>query len=73
VVGGLLQTAFSLAEHSYVWKIKPSQEEMVTTIRLVSESPDRLYVVSIWISAVVSLAALPAWLYVWRRNTPRSP
>ncbi|HKI36748.1 MAG TPA: hypothetical protein VKA46_33140 [Gemmataceae bacterium] len=72
LVGGLLQTAFSLAEHSYMWKIKPAQEEVEPTIRLISESPERWYVASIWLSALVSLVGMLAWLYVFLRAR-RSP
>ncbi len=77
LVGGLLQTAFSLAEHSWIWKIKPATEAAEPTIRLISESPDRLYVASIWMSAAVSLVGLLAWLLVFevlrRRGAPRGP
>jgi hypothetical protein len=67
LVGGLAQTAFSLAEHSFVWKIKPAEEPVVPTIQLLSDAPDRVYVACIWVSAVVSLAGAAAWLYVFRR------
>jgi hypothetical protein len=66
LVGGLLQIGFSLAEHSWVWKIKPTEEAREPTIRLIGESPDRLYVASIWLSAAASAVALPAWVAVFR-------
>ncbi|HEX5270757.1 MAG TPA: hypothetical protein VFW33_09735, partial [Gemmataceae bacterium] len=71
IAGGLLQTAFSLMEHSWLWKIKRAQEAADTDIRLISESPDRTYVASIWWSAAVSLLALLAWAVVFLRARRR--
>jgi hypothetical protein len=67
LIGGLLQTAFSLAEHSYLWKIKAADGEAATDIQFISESPDRVYVASIWVSLVVSLLGVAAWLLVYGR------
>jgi hypothetical protein len=77
LVGGLLQTNFSLAEHLWLWRIKAAEEATEPTVRLVSESPDRLYVASVWLSAAVSVVALAAWLLVFlrlrRRGAPAAP
>jgi hypothetical protein len=74
LAGGLLQIGFSLAEHSWVWKIKAAEETTAPTIRLIAESSDRLYVASIWLSAAVSLAALAAWVLAFRRlRRPAAP
>jgi hypothetical protein len=66
LVGGLVQINFGLASHLWLWRIRPAEEATEPTIRLVSESPDRVYVMSIWLSAAVSAVALAAWVVAFR-------
>ncbi len=61
LIGGLFQTAFALGEHNWVWKIPPPHSPPPPIPRLIDSSPDQLYVASVYLSAVVSLAGAVVW------------
>jgi hypothetical protein len=74
LVGGLLEIAFCLAQHSYAWRLARFETEWahyeLDTNPAVVSRPDDLYVASVQGSAAVSLVALLAWvaLYGWSRR-----
>jgi hypothetical protein len=65
LIGGLLQTAFTLGDHSWAWRIVPAPTDMPavepgepTLVR----RDDPTYVAAVQASAAVSLLALGAWV-----------
>lgn len=64
LVGGLLQTAFVLAEHSYVWRVLPAPAEgppVPGADPSIVVRDDPVYVAAVGVSLAASLVVLAAW------------
>jgi hypothetical protein len=70
LIGGLLQTAFTLAEHSWAWRIVPAPADgpaVEGNEPALIHRADPAYVAVIQVSAVLSLLALAAWVVLMVR------
>ena len=75
LVLALVQTACDLATHSNLWRVLPAEADTtyLSDARFV-EREDPSYIMSVHVSALVSLAAIPAWIWamVRVRRTPKA-
>jgi hypothetical protein len=69
----LLQTAFDLLTHSSAWRVLPAAaaSEVVSDVSFVFRE-DQRYVNFVYISVLVSLLAVPAWVWAFVRWRPAS-
>jgi hypothetical protein len=74
LIGGLLQTAFVLAEHSWMWQIipaAPGESPLHPTdekkLLAIVSRPDDFYVRVVQLSAGFSLVALAVWFFFYLR------
>jgi hypothetical protein len=71
VCGALLETMLTLYSHSHAWRIARMEADwgggILHDVHIVSR-PDWLYITSIQVSAVVSLCAVPVWVFAFVRS-----